>query len=81
MIISNKKDISKPDYTNNILPLRERLKIRKSNLTKLIDVNNRKKINYPKEKKRKKSYSGGEEKSKNKKNSVWKKKETKILLR
>ena len=34
--------------------LRERLKIRNSNLTKLIDENNGKKINYPKAKKRKK---------------------------
>ena len=31
-INEDKKDISKPDYTNNILPLRQRLKIRNSNL-------------------------------------------------
>ena len=68
IIVDNKKEIienSEIEYINNILPLRERLKLRNKNLSNLLgDKNNNieKKINYPKPRKRKKSYSSSEEK-------------------
>lgn len=67
---------SERESINNILPLRERLKIRNNSLSKLlVDKNNKydkKKINYPKPRKRKKSYSSSEETPEKKKNDEFK---------
>ena len=67
---------SERESINNILPLRERLKIRNNSLSKLlVDKNNKydkKKINYPKPRKRKKSYSSSEETPEKKKDDEFK---------